>query len=820
MSVVSRLASVVAGRSKLTVAVTLVLLAGLAVGAASIPSADGGSLQVNSTAEQKLDYIVDNYPVGGSNQTVYAVYVRDGDGDVLDRDSLRRSLEFHRRVTDNETVGGVIREDGQTASIAVAVTSQLTGNPAASYEKRFTALERADADQIDEIERELLSAESRALQLMPNSYEPGTATATGRRIVFVVPDDSLASEDSGGATAERLGEVLFAELPATAESDYFMLSGPAGDGTFSRVNQDILELTGPIALLVMILTMIVAYRDLGDILVGLFGVLSSLVATAGLMGWLSIPFGTAGTIAVILIIGLSIDYSFHIFMRFRENHEPGEGRRGPMRRALSAVGVALALVTVTTAVGFLSNVTNPLSDVRNLTAAMSLGIVATFLVFVTLVPAAKLELDGLRTRFLSGPDNQPVGNGDRVAGVLTAGVSAARLSAVAVVVVAVVAGAGGVFAWTQLDQSLQTGISEPDDWSQELPEPLGVEQYPFLENRAYVEETYLSSDPESRPTQILIQGSVADPEALERLDESREAAAESPVAFRRQGGLAETTGPLTEMRRVADESDRFGDVFERADTDDDGVPEQNVTGVYDAFYRVAPDTAASVVEREGDEYRSLRLVVETEQTSDAVVVDNTIRETVQPVGELDGVGAYVTGRQSITAALLRAVIGSVFQTVVVSLVAVLLLLALVYRVVEGSALLGVIAFVPVALVVALISLGMLLLGVPITLFTALMIGLVIGLGVDYSIHVTDRFADEVTGDDEPFDALERSLRGTGGALLGSTITTVSVFGTLAISPFDQTSNIGSVVGLALVGAFLASVFVLPSLLALWHRLHE
>lgn len=817
MEIVERLASTIAGRSKLTLVVALVLLFGVAAGVTSIPGADGGSIQVNSTAEQKLTYVVDNYPVGGSNQTVYAVYVRDEDGNVLDRESLRSSLEYQRRIADNETVGPVVSGDGRTGSVAIAVTSRLTGDRGAGYEERLTALERADSDRIDEIEREILSEGSRALQLMPDSYEPGTATATGRRLVFVVPDDSLASEESGGVSSERLGAVLFEELPTTTESDYFMISGPASEGTFSQVNRDTLELVGPIALLLMTITMIVAYRDLGDILVGLFGVVASLLATVGLMGWLSIPFGTVGAIAVILIIGLSIDYSFHIFMRFRENHDAGGGRRGPMRRALSAVGVALALVTVTTAVGFLSNVTNPLSDVRNLTAAMTVGIVATFLVFVTLVPAAKLELDALRTWLLSEPDNEPVGDGDTVGRLLTVGVTAARLSAVAVVVVAAVTAAGGVFAWTQLDQSPQTGLNDPADWSQELPEPLAVEEYPFLENRAYVEEAYLASDPESRPTQILVEGSVTDPETLQRLDESREAAAESPVAFRREGGVAETTGPLTEMRQLAGENDRFGDVFERADTDDDGVPDQNVTGVYDAFYRVAPDSAASVVERDGGEYRSLRLVVETEQTNDAVVVDDTIREAVQPVDELDGVEASVTGRQSITAALLRAVIGNVFQTVVISLVAVLLLLAVVYRVVEGSALLGVVAFVPVALVVALISLGMLLLDVPITLFTALMIGLVIGLGVDYSIHVTDRFADEVAGDDDPFDALDRSVRGTGGALLGSTVTTVSVFGTLAVSPFDQTSNIGSVVGLALVGAFLASVFVLPSLLVLWHR---
>jgi predicted RND superfamily exporter protein len=63
--------------------------------------------------------------------------------------------------------------------------------------------------------------------------------------------------------------------------------------------------------------------------------------------------------------------------------------------------------------------------------------------------------------------------------------------------------------------------------------------------------------------------------------------------------------------------------------------------------------------------------------------------------------------------------------------------------------------------------------------------------------------------------MDRTITGTGGALLGSAATTVGGFGTLAFAIFPALQQFGVITGMTIIYAFLASVLVLPSLLVVW-----
>jgi predicted RND superfamily exporter protein len=59
--------------------------------------------------------------------------------------------------------------------------------------------------------------------------------------------------------------------------------------------------------------------------------------------------------------------------------------------------------------------------------------------------------------------------------------------------------------------------------------------------------------------------------------------------------------------------------------------------------------------------------------------------------------------------------------------------------------------------------------------------------------------------------------GTGGALLGSVLTTVFGIGVLVLSVFPAIGNFGLLTALSIVYAFLASILVLPAALVVWER---
>jgi predicted RND superfamily exporter protein len=110
-------------------------------------------------------------------------------------------------------------------------------------------------------------------------------------------------------------------------------------------------------------------------------------------------------------------------------------------------------------------------------------------------------------------------------------------------------------------------------------------------------------------------------------------------------------------------------------------------------------------------------------------------------------------------------------------------------------------------------------GISFNAFTATILAITIGLGIDYSVHVTHRFADEYKQYDL-FTALERTVRGTGGALAGSMLTTVFGIGVLVLSVFPAIGQFGVLAALSVLYAFVASILVLPSALTVWARIFD
>ncbi len=140
----------------------------------------------------------------------------------------------------------------------------------------------------------------------------------------------------------------------------------------------------------------------------------------------------------------------------------------------------------------------------------------------------------------------------------------------------------------------------------------------------------------------------------------------------------------------------------------------------------------------------------------------------------------------------------------------------VFRVRHGSSSLGTVTMVPVLAVLSWILGTVYLLEIPYNSETAIITGIAIGIGVDFAIHVSERFVQE-RARSEPIAALSATVIGTGGALLASAATTVAGFGILALSLVPSLQCFGIVTGLTTAFAWVASVLVLPSLLVLWDR---
>ncbi len=95
--------------------------------------------------------------------------------------------------------------------------------------------------------------------------------------------------------------------------------------------------------------------------------------------------------------------------------------------------------------------------------------------------------------------------------------------------------------------------------------------------------------------------------------------------------------------------------------------------------------------------------------------------------------------------------------------------------------------------------------------------ILMGLGVDFGIHLVSRFKEEIA-DGQPIDtALERSCRYTGSAIMAGAVTTVLAFFAVMLADFRGIQELGFIAGSGVLLSFLSTFTVLPALLSITEK---
>ncbi|MEE6209536.1 MMPL family transporter [Salarchaeum sp. III] len=150
------------------------------------------------------------------------------------------------------------------------------------------------------------------------------------------------------------------------------------------------------------------------------------------------------------------------------------------------------------------------------------------------------------------------------------------------------------------------------------------------------------------------------------------------------------------MEQVASENESFNQTLTAADTDGDGVPDQNLAGVYDKLFAVAPQQAAGVIEQsDSGNYEAARLVISTDGGASGGQVMSEIRAMANSIETESSLTATATGDTIVSKISQNRLLDSVIQSLAIALAAILGFLMIAYRASEGSATLGAVTVLPV-----------------------------------------------------------------------------------------------------------------------------
>jgi uncharacterized protein len=590
-----------------------------------------------------------------------------------------------------------------------------------------------------------------------------------------------------------------------------------GDEQFATLKEGALRSTvlSIVSVLVILFAALRSVRLVGAVLLtlacGLALTAGFAAAAIGSLNLISIAFG-------VLFIGLAVDFGIQFSIRYRDQRH----RLGELPSALGATGLtigpALVLAAAATAIGFLSFVPTRYTGIRELGwiagIGMIIGIGLTFLLLPALLtllrPRGEMEPIGFRRAVFL--DNFLLRRRAWVIG-------AAALLAF-----------GGIALLPRLSfdfdplnlkdphsESVQTArdlmrdpmtnpytadvlapsIGEAEQLAErfaKLPEVAqAITAASFIpgdqeKKLAITEDLALLLGPTLTPPEVLPQPS--DGEILKAITDCRDALR----------GVAGSAGPQSPAARLKDALDG---VLTRGPAILPGLREALLPGLEQRLSKLAVLLQAKPVSLE---------TLPSELRQSWIAADGRARVEVFPRGDArdhDTLERFVAAVRSVapnatgtpvTIQEAGRLISSAFvQAGIIAVVAITILLAVVLRRVREVALV-----IGPLLLAAILTLGLtVILGVPLNYANIIALPLLLGIGVAFDIYFVMNWRAGQT------HHLQSS---TARAVIFSALTTMSAFGSLALSNDPGTSDMGELLTISLVCTLFCTLIVLPALL--------
>lgn len=769
---------------------TLFFLAGLG----NITTETGTSQFSEGTAAQNaLENVQSEFGAPFSTSPASTTLIKTSQN-ALSKKALLDMLRLEKKLT---TSGLSVSSASSAADI---VATALNPN-ATTYNEKIDALEKASPARIDRV-IDRLSSNPGFTGLVSNDFNAESGYASG---LMGVVTHSFSSGGSSMSSSSQLTQSQ--ERIARYADDTIVFGQGIISSEFTNVIMDSLIIVVPASSILIIFFLVYSYRDPFDLILGVVSLVMAIIWTFGFMGLVGIPFSQMLIAVPPLLLAVGIDFGIHAVNRYKEERLES-GMDESMYNALRQLLVAFFMVSGTTVIGFLSNMTSSLGPIRDFGLIAGIGIVFTALIFGIFLPSAKLLLDRKREEMgINILGERPVGSEDSLLGELlplTAKLGENPYVAVGIfLVMGLAIGNYGMGVSTSFSQEDFLPPSDVPDYLEQLPEPFRPHSYTATRTMNLIEDKFAGQS----SVILYIEAPMRDPVVLEAVKQRSQTV---PSSFVTREGKGQYQSILDVMDSLSQRSPQFRALIDRHDFDNDGVPDENLEKIYSVMRDKAPDSTGQYL---SDNYRSTKVVYTVESTASQNKVTNDAKNFAREFRA----ETTATGQTIVFAGISDTIFSSAIKALAISLLVSGLFLVVMYYLVFDKPFLAIANLFPVVFTLSLIVGTMRYLDIPLNALTATILSITIGLGVDYSVHVTHRFEDELKKGEEVFDALKVTLQGTGGALTSSMLTTVTGIIVLVFAITPILGQFGLITGISILYAYLSSLIVLPPALIIWHR---
>jgi len=338
------------------------------------------------------------------------------------------------------------------------------------------------------------------------------------------------------------------------------------------------------------------------------------------------------------------------------------------------------------------------------------------------------------------------------------------------------------------------------------------------------------------PATLYIQGDLTDPQALAAMSQLITDLADNQNIAKRDDGSAllyaghaiDLLGRLTGSQYALSHASTYASM-PITDDNDDGIPDSQAQ--IEASYRYMLEMGIHIAEGtpiytagqiqqvlfhdpvgiEDDVTMLIVSIPGSREQQNVTAAFNSLTEDSAVLLDSPAINYIgLTGSPITRKAQLEATTQTLQRSLPIAAVATFMLLLIAMR----SFRYALITIIPIGLVVTWLYGVMYLTGFALNYVTATIGAVSLGVGIDYSIHITERFREEVKRSSSRLQALRQAANGTGIALLGSAASSIVGFAIMGFAPMPMFAAFGILTALMIFLALVASLLVLPSLLLL------
>jgi len=510
-------------------------------------------------------------------------------------------------------------------------------------------------------------------------------------------------------------------------------------------------------------------------------VLLSLLSTISIMAITGTAIKVPTQILPSFLLAVGVGTSVHILAIFFHHFQQHRDKRQGNVYAMGHSGLAIVMTNITTATGLMSFSTADVAPIADLGIFAGIGVLLAFFYTVTLLPALLAIVPLKKNPLLASLSN---GNGmdrflDAVARFATTRPLAILIVSGVVIIGSAIAATGIKFShyplmWFHPSNPIRVATTTID---RELRGSMNLEIVidTHEENGLYAPDFLKRLDAGASHMETLVYGDVFIGKAWSL-----------PTI------LKEIHQALNENR-----------------PDYYAIPEDRdlIAQEFLLFENSGSDDLEDVVD---SQFSKVRLTLKAPFT-DAVKYSRLIEDAVIYFqNQFPEATIVTTGMIPLLAQTFANSIYSLAKSYITALVVISILMVVLI----GRLRIGLLSMVP-NLAPILVTMGVIyLFKFPMDLFTMLVASIAIGLAVDDTIHFMHNYRRYYEQSKDPVDAVHRTLRSAGRAMLVTTIVLTIGFFVLAFSKLTNIRNFGILTGFTIIMALLADYLLAPALMVL------